>query len=69
MEKVITLNDIDFLVVKELTYNETNYIYAIATDGTDKLALVKESIENGETFVESVIDETEFNEVMKLMAN
>lgn len=67
MDEIITLDNRDFVVVNKKTINDTNYIYAIASDGTNDLVLLQEVEENGETFVESVNDKEVFDKVLKLM--
>ena len=43
MDDIIMLDDTEFLILKEQVDNGTNYIFAIATDGTNDVVFLKES--------------------------
>lgn len=66
MDDIIMLDDTEFLILKEQVYNGTNYIFAIATDGTNDVVFLKESTIDNEEYVESVTDKEELSRVMEL---
>lgn len=66
MDDVIMLDDTEFLILKEQVDNGTNYIFAIATDGTNDVVFLKESTIDNEEYVESVTDKEELSRVMEL---
>jgi len=68
MEEIIIIDNRDFLIVKNFSYNEKNYIYAISTDGKNDVVLLEEKIVNGEELVESVKNETEIKQVLNYMS-
>lgn len=66
MDDIIILDDTEFLIIKEQVDNGTNYIFAIATDGTNDVVFLKESTIDNEEYVESVTDKEELSRVMEL---
>lgn len=66
MDDIIMLDDTEFLILKEQVDNGTNYIFAIATDGTNDAVFLKESTIDNEEYVESVTDKEELSRVMEL---
>lgn len=66
MDDIIMLHDTEFLILKEQVDNGTNYIFAIATDGTNDVVFLKESTIDNEEYVESVTDKEELSRVMEL---
>lgn len=66
MDDIIMLDNTEFLILKEQKDNGTNYIFAIATDGTNDVVFLKESIIDNEEYVESVTDKEELSRVMEL---
>ena len=66
MDDIIMLVDTEFLILKEQVDNGTNYIFAIATDGTNDVVFLKESTIDNEEYVESVTDKEELSRVMEL---
>ena len=66
MDDIIMLDDTEFLMLKEQVDNGTNYIFAIATDGTNDVVFLKESTIDNEEYVESVTDKEELSRVMEL---
>lgn len=67
MEEILNIDNKDFLVVKRFTYNNITYLYTIATDDSNELALLQEYENNGEVFIKSVNDEEQVKEVLKYM--
>ena len=51
MDDIIMLDDTEFLILKEQVDNGTNYIFAIATDGTNDVVFLKESTIDNEEYV------------------
>lgn len=66
MDDIIMLDDTEFLILKEQVDNGTNYIFAIATDGTNDVVFLKESTIDNEEYIESVTDKEELSRVMEL---
>ena len=66
MDDIIMLDDTEFLIIKEQLFNNTNYIYAIATDGTNDVVFLKETVSDNEKYVESVTDKEELFKVIEL---
>lgn len=66
MDDIIMLDDTEFLIIKEQVDNGTNYIFAIATDGTNDVVFLKESTIDNDEYVESVTDKEELSRVMEL---
>lgn len=66
MDDIIMLDDTEFLILKEQVDNGMNYIFAIATDGTNDVVFLKESTIDNEEYVESVTDKEELSRVMEL---
>ena len=54
MDDILMLDDTEFLILKEQVDNGTNYIFAIATDGTNDVVFLKESTIDNEEYVETV---------------
>ncbi len=65
MTNVLVLDNREFLVVKKRKVNDTNYIYAIASDDSSDFTLLKEV---GNNEVESVKDEDEARAIFKIIA-
>lgn len=66
MDDILMLDDTEFLIIKEQIFNGINYIYAIATDGTNDVVFLKETVSDNEKYVESVTDKEELSRVMEL---
>ena len=66
MDELLTIDNKEFLVTNRFFYNDSTYLYVIATDGTNELMLLKEYDNNGKAFVKSVTDE---NEIKKALSN
>ena len=67
MDDIIMLDDTEFLILKEQVDNGTNYIFAIATDGTNDVVFFKERTIDNDDSVESVTDKEELSRVMELL--
>lgn len=70
VDSVITLdNDINCLLLDKAVYQGKNYFLAVVLDEieepTEEYAVLKEIIENGETYVEKEVDEAIVAELIK----
>jgi len=65
MNDFITLDKREFLILNKINVNGINFIYAIATDGTNDFTLLNEYEENGKIMVKSVTDEEIIDEVFR----
>ena len=53
-EDVITINNEEYVIVDEMFYEGVKYIYIIGYEDENKVSILKETVENGETYIESV---------------
>ncbi len=65
--KYITINGFDFIITKELDFNNNHYMLAIDEKGEDTIAVLKQNIINGIETVESVTDDDEIELVFELL--
>ena len=65
--KYITINGFDFIITKELDFNNNHYMLAIDEKGEDTIAFLKQNIINGIETVESVTDDDEIELVFELL--
>lgn len=66
MEDIIVLDGREFLILNKLNFNGINFLYVIATDGSNDFTLLNEYEENGKVMVKSVNDVNVIEEVLKL---
>jgi len=66
MDSIINLNGKEFLICKEIEIYNNHYIYAQSLED-EKYTLLRQTTENGESFVESISDEEEFEMVLSCM--
>lgn len=66
---MIKLNDRDFLIIDKVNYENKNYLYVIAMDGTNDITLLNEYEENDKIYVESVTDKKLINEIFLSISN
>lgn len=52
-EDIITIDNEEYVVVDELDYNDSHYIYVISSDNEEKISILKETEEEGEKYIES----------------
>lgn len=64
-DKIIYLDDKEFVVEKEIVVNNINYIYATLLDNEKVFTVLKETYNNNEIYVES-IDETTYKKIKNL---
>ena len=65
--KYITINGFDFIITKELDFNNNHYMLAIDEKGEDTIAVLKQNIIHGIETVESVTDDDEIELVFELL--
>lgn len=65
--KYITINGFDFIITKELDFNNNHYMLAIDEKGEDTIVVLKQNIINGIETVESVTDDDEIELVFELL--
>lgn len=65
--KYITINGFDFIITKEIDFNNNHYMLAIDEKGEDTIAVLKQNIINGIETVESVTDDDEIELVFELL--
>ena len=65
--KYITINGFDFIITKELDFNNNHYMLAIDEKGENTIAVLKQNIINGIETVESVTDDDEIELVFELL--
>ena len=65
--KYITINGFDFIITKELDFNNNHYMLAIDEKGEDTIAVLKQNIINGIETVESVTDDDDIELVFELL--
>ena len=65
--KYITINGFDFIITKELDFNNNHYMLAIDEKGEDTIVVLKQNIINGIETVESVTDDDDIELVFELL--
>lgn len=65
--KYIAVNGLDFIIVSELDYNDQHYMLAIDEEKEDTIAVLRQTLVNGEEMVESVTDQQELKSVLELL--
>ena len=65
--KCITINGFDFIITKEIDFNNNHYMLAIDEKGEDTIAILKQKIINGVETVESVTEDDEIEMVFELL--
>jgi hypothetical protein len=53
-DDIITIDNEEYIVIDELQYENSKYIYVINSKNEEKVTILKETEENGETYIESV---------------
>lgn len=64
--KYITINGFDFIITKEIDFNNTHYMLAIDEKGENTITVLKQVFIDGKEFVESVKDDDELEMVFEL---
>ncbi len=67
MEDIIILDGMEFLILDKINLSGINFLYVIATDGSNKFTLLNEYEENGKIMVKSVTDKEIIEEVFRKM--
>lgn len=68
MDDIIILEGRDFLIIERVKYQEKNYLYVIATDGTNDITVLNEYEKNNKKYVKSVIDKDLIDKIFLLVA-
>lgn len=58
----------DYLVLKDVNYNNTNYFYLMTTDKPVEIAIVKLEQKDGESVIVTVTDKETIDGIMELTA-
>ena len=53
-EDILTIDNVDYVIVDEMFYEGEKYIYVIALEDENKVSILKETEEDGEDYVESI---------------
>ena len=69
IDEIITLDNRDFLIVNRIEHEGIKYLYVIANDKTEDIALLEEIESEGQIYVQSVDDDNRFKTIMSLIAN
>ncbi len=64
MDDIIVLNNREFLILNKINLNGYNFLYVIATDGSNEFTLLNEYEENGKKMVKSVMDPELIDEIL-----
>ncbi len=67
MDRIITLDEKEFLICQELDVRGNHYIYAVSIE-KDEYTLLIEKKENGVKTVESVTNPDEISEILMIIA-
>lgn len=65
---IIILDGREFLIIDRINYQENNYLYVIATDGTNDITVLNEYKKDNKIYVKSVIDRTLIDKIFILVA-
>ena len=65
--KYITVQGFDFIIVDEVNYNNNHYLLAIDEAGEDTIAVLRQTMIDGNEMVESVTDESELQAVLGIL--
>lgn len=66
---VITLDDMDYIIISEININGFNYLYVINEDENDNsYSVLRRTIKNGIPMVESLTDDDEIEMVLEEIA-
>ncbi len=65
---IIVLDGRDFLIVERVTYQDENYLYVIATDGTNDITVLHEYEKMNKKYVKSITDKDIIDKVFLLVA-
>ena len=68
--EIITLDSDgkDYLVVKEVEYNNKNYYYLMSTKKPVEILIVEFKVQDGKEVIETVTNRDELDNIMKIVA-
>lgn len=67
--KYITINGFDFIITKELDFNNNHYMIAMDDKGENTLTILKQKIIEGKEYVDPVEDDDEIEMIFELIRN
>lgn len=65
---IIVLDKRDFLIIERVNYLDEEYLYVIATDGSNDITVLKEYEKNDKKYVKSVIDKDLIDKIFLLVS-
>ena len=65
---IIVLEGRDFLIVEKVNYQEEDYLYVIAVDGTNDISVLHEYDKNNKKYVKSISDKDLIDKIFLLVA-
>lgn len=65
---IIVLEGRDFLIVEKVNYQEEDYLYVIAIDGTNDISVLHEYDKNNKKYVKSISDKDLIDKIFLLVA-
>lgn len=67
-DDIIILDGREFLIIEKVEYQNSNYLYVIATDGTNDITVLNEYEKDNKMYVKSVTDKNLIDKVFLLVA-
>ncbi len=67
-DDIIILDGREFLIVEKVEYQGSNYLYVIATDGTNDITVLTEYKKDDKIYVKSITDKDLIDKVFLLVA-
>lgn len=67
-DDIIILDGREFLIIEKVEYQNLNYLYVIATDGTNDITVLNEYEKDNKMYVKSVTDKNLIDKVFLLVA-
>lgn len=67
-DDIIILDEREFLIVETVEYQNLNYLYVIATDGTNDITVLSEYKKDDKTYVKSITDKDLIDKIFLLVA-
>lgn len=67
-DDIIILDGREFLIIEKVEYQNSNYLYVIATDGTNDITVLNEYAKDNKMYVKSITDKNLIDKVFLLVA-
>lgn len=67
-DDIIILDGREFLIIEKVEYQNSNYLYVIATDGTNDITVLSEYEKDNKMYVKSITDKNLIDKVFLLVA-